>query len=895
MLPFSNLDLKSTSFSGYNKDVKARFNWFALVVFVFLFLGRFSQVQSLSSDDAVNYERRDPEVYNYLPLVLDDGYSIGETGDLSDIITYQMAYNQGYEVQCAKPKWWINGQVHGDIREYFEEYEKPIRLTAGAVYEGKFAEGKIPLFQGDEDFPNTNKISSYEGYFGANSVEKQPAELNSAGVATTLLDVEQQCIVKYNNLYSLYNRYFCDKFENGGPCYINQVEIPGTDYGGYSLFSSLYNLFETKSKIDPEKNFSCQELMTQWTPKVQEEFGISESKFENEISPLSDAVIASHLNMDALYRLAFLVVSVKQNVMEGNEEVHPALFPTNKDIFDFLQVQKPSPVWGGTHERLPIKKEAPMVIGFKVPMTATNMIFSLPNLTDSARLTSYILSDPGTIEMHIDEMKEQRKEYIGDILYHQEPESQATNIIDCGAIPQCLVTDSKPESYLLKSLIDQINGNADDCGGFEGSYELVKELGSSADTPDNQREFRDPFYSKVFPSDAEYKFDWNIIVKDTIVNGDLDADPITIRAHLITPYGSDMAFVNKTLQQIFTTEQFQTIVENNCIEDFDGKCGIIPEYLTFVDTSASMKSGTDSFKYWYHQPPGCSEGCDKDDPYCIECERKQMTGVTVEWPDEPMRILGAELGWTIRKIQETLNGFGTKAYDYIKDCKRTEDLFLGRCQGYASGEEPGNGEEESCGEIKGRKTKLPTMNELMKMTCSVAGNDPNNAQMLWGFLQIEGSPMLRKILAGEKEMSCGEIVVNDCGASGIVGVLIPQCIDKEGCPQAGYIADDTSDPWIKEARENPDVACDIKTSMEYILRKRLSERGWLVDQYKAANGSTPSTEQLYYMMAGRNYGVPTENLVQPACGDYEEVQGCAGANYCVCAMDTFTLDCGNIK
>lgn len=873
--------------------MKTKLSWLLVILVLFLFGGRISQVKAASSDDYVNYTRRDPEMYNYLPLVMEDGYSLGNTGELQDIITYQMAYNQGYEVQCAKPRWWINGQVHGAINEYFEEYEKPVRLTAEATYFGKFAEAKIPLFQGDEDFPDTTKISSYEGYFGAHNLSKTPPELNSAGVATSLLDREQQCIVKYNNLWSLYNKFFCDKFKEGGPCKINQINIPGREYGGWILFEALRGLFETKSKIDPEKNFSCSELMGGWKPEIEEEFGISESKFKNEFQPYADDLVVAPINMEALYRLAFLVVSIKQNVMEGNEEVNPALFDSNDDIFDFLEIQTPEPVWGGTFERMPIKKQAPIVIGFKVPMTATNMIFSLPNLTDSARLTSYILSAPEDISAHIDEMKDQRKKYIGDILAVKQGLTDTEKIIDCGALPQCVGMD--PNKILLRSLIDQINGSGLDCAGFEGSYELVKELGSSANTPDNKRELRDPFFSKTFTSDASYTFDWNIIVKDTVVNGDLDADPIKVRAHLITPYGSDMEYINKVLRQMFTTEQFEKLVENNCVEDFGGKCGIIPENLTFVDSAAFLKSKTDTFKFIYHQPPGCVERCDKDDEDCIECERKQFTGVTVENPIEPMRILGGELGWMIRKIQENLRDYGSRAWEYIKNCKRTEDLFLGRCEGYTDDGSTTPGEEKSCEEVKAQTTKLPTMNELMKMTCSVAGNDPNNAQMLWGFLQIEASPMLRKILAGEKEMSCSEIITNACGASGIVGVLIPQCIDKEGCPQAAYIADDTSDPWIKEARENPAIGCDIKTSMEYVLRKRLSERGWLVDQYKAKNGTAPSTQQLYYMMAGRNYGVPTEYLTTDACQGYEAVDGCGGANYCVCTMDTFKLDCGNIR
>jgi hypothetical protein len=204
-------------------------------------------------------------------------------------------------------------------------------------------------------------------------------------------------------------------------------------------------------------------------------------------------------------------------------------------------------------------------------------------------------------------------------------------------------------------------------------------------------------------------------------------------------------------------------------------------------------------------------------------------------------------------------------------------------------------EELSCPEVKRLTTKLPTMNGLMKLTCSIAKNNTNDAQLLWGLMQIEGSPMLRKIREGAKSMSCGDIVTNSCGASGIVGVLIPQCIDKTACSQAADIANNTTDPWIIESRENPQIACNIEESMKYILRKRKSETSWLKEQYRNANGADPSTQQLYYMMAGRNYGVPLVNLVQPACGNYEAVDGCSGANYCKCTMDNFIMDCGNIK
>lgn len=867
---------------------------FFLVTFsFFLFLGRIFIVQAASSDDGPkNFQQRDPKIYNYLPLVLNDTYSIGNTGAMPDIISYQMAFNQGYEVQCAKPRWFLAGQVHGDIEEYFEEYTKPVRLTAESVYAGEFAEAKIPLFQGSEDIPDTTKISSYEGYFGANYQKDKPVTLNSGGVATTLLTREAQCKVKFENLKSQYGmgKFFCEKFlDPGAPCYVNQVQIPDTDYGGWVLFLRMAGMFEKTSNTEPPRNFSCNDLMGSWDPSLEADFGITFDQFESTVRPLGEAVAHSELNPGALYRLAFLVISIKQNVMDGNEEVNPGLFESNEDIFDYLEIVTPLPD-GATFERMPVKHEAPMVIGFKVPVTATNAIFSEPYFMDTARLTAYMFTEKDNIERHFEEMKKQRTKYVGDILYQKEFKP----IINCGGLPQCLGGD--PETQLLLSLIDQINGSGLDCGGFEGVYENVTELGSRAEVnEDNAREFKPPFFSRTFPSDNKYTFDWNIIVKDVNVNGDLDGDQIKIRGHLVTPYGADMEYVNKTLQQIFTKDEFKKIVENNCVPDFGGKCGVIPEYLTFIDSVAEHRSKTDTFKFIYHQPPGCIEHCPKDsEDWCIECERKSFVGVTVEFPQVDMRILGGELGWTIRKIQETLRDFGSKAHDYIASCERTEDMFLGRCKGYPDKDpsEDDDFSEKSCAETQAQKVKLPTMNELMKMTCSIAGNDPNDAQLLWGLMQIEGSPFLREIVAGKSEMSCADILTNSCGASQIMGVLIPQCIDKAGCPQAAYIADDTKDPWIQEARNNPKIACDIATSMEYILRKRKSEKSWLVEQYQAANGSAPSTEQLYYMMAGRNYGLPTTSLVQPACGNEFAVDGCGGANYCVCTMDTFPFSCG---
>jgi hypothetical protein len=259
-----------------------------------------------------------------------------------------------------------------------------------------------------------------------------------------------------------------------------------------------------------------------------------------------------------------------------------------------------------------------------------------------------------------------------------------------------------------------------------------------------------------------------------------------------------------------------------------------------------------------------------------------------EQPRDPLRILGAQVGWLIKQIQLKLRDVGNKAHTYISQCVRTEDLFLGRCLGFLG--EPGGSDSNvanSCNDYQGATVDLPSWDGLQKMVCSVAKNNANDAQLLWGLLQIEGAPLTNQIAAGAGSMSCADLILNTCGASQIVGILVPACIDQEACSQASSIANDSQ----LQREITVDVACSVRGSLEYILQKRKSEISFLRGEYRAANGADPNSTQLYYMMAGRNYGLPVENLVQPACAGAPPVSGCSGANYCQCAMDTFSFSC----
>ena len=825
-------------------------------------------VAAASSDDAANYVRRDPEDYNYLPLILDPNSSTDNTGTLRDIISHNMAYDQGYEVQCAKPDWNITPSVYGAIEEYFEYYtaEVPLRGTAG--YNVDFSGGKIPLFRGDEALLDTQKNSSYEGYFGANYLEGDPEAVNSSGVANLLLNQDGQCVAKYENLDSIFgDGAICDKLADSSQCSLSR-EIVGTTYNTQELYEELAGIFSIRNG---DINLSCSDITGDWNEDLLA-FGISQSDFNNDIRPAMDALEVMPLNLDILYRLAFLIIAPQQNDITSSD-----------DIFSFLQNRAPQPSGGGGTAGG--ERHAPIVIGFKVPILATNSILSLPNLRDSALLSAYSIRGVEELQREQESIIAARDELIEKISANKEIKP----IINCDGMPQC--TGGSDDQALFQALIDIVNGSEQSCGNFLGPYEFAGDLGSPAEVSEDKA-FQEPYYTTVLPITNSAGFSWELVVRDENAKQDLAGESVPVSAHLITPYGTNLEYVAESLQSFFTDESFDLTVQNNCIADFNGQCGMIPEYFTFGSITADLDSTTsDSESFLYPPPDVACAGLTNPGEIeaCLESIEELSFGASLtEQPREPIRILGASVGWMIQKIQENLREFGSKARDYIEACERTEDLFLGRCLGYQG--LPGGADSiapNSCNDYQGVTVDLPSWIGLQEMVRSIARGNSQDAQLLWGLLQIEGGPMTRQVKDGATSMSCGDLILNTCGASQIAGVIVPACADGDACPGAGFALTDSSVAEAYRQSITTDVACDVRTQLEFILQTRKGQIGELRASYRAANGSDPSTQQLYYMMAGKNYGLGPEYLNQPACAGAPPVSGCGGANYCVCAMDTF--------
>jgi hypothetical protein len=66
------------------------------------------------------YTPRDPENYNYYPLIFRPEKYIGEEKNLKNVLVWNLVRDQGYEVHCASKQWHIEKDVWGDIKRYFE-------------------------------------------------------------------------------------------------------------------------------------------------------------------------------------------------------------------------------------------------------------------------------------------------------------------------------------------------------------------------------------------------------------------------------------------------------------------------------------------------------------------------------------------------------------------------------------------------------------------------------------------------------------------------------------------------------------------------------------------------------------------------------------------------------
>jgi len=697
-----------------------------LFSFVFLALGVPARAQKPA-------EERDMAIYHTLmPMFVpnkDDGLNYED-------LLYTMIRDQGYEAHCGGVEWWLDKDLFGDIGKFFsqdvppeESFYNGLNPTEfGGVdnYVVDYSKARIPMMRGLQSRYDIVKNSSLEGMFGAGQqTEEDTYKLNSSGVSKRMLSDYQQCLAKTQNI--LASAQICDELE-GEECTLNKeysFQIVVDEEGN----SRPAVAGENASSLEPgesiEKVAFYMNALRGWFAEIRPDlhgkelyeqvcFDITGGDATTastdydpppvepvKIAKLREAVKAISIDLDSLYRLAFLVLSPQQN--KGKEE-----YPDNK--FYWLQNDPPAQIDSWAH--------APIFIAFKIPDFGTNKSRIAGNI-DTLELTKMALQ---TYEQNEKDKLDQTKkrEFIYEAAKAAPLLLDGEKVMNCPSFyPQCR---RKPENALNNVIEDMINGMSLKCknqtlriiqktvdengepldiGGFTKVEKQAEASGvelifnqedlnweragdlftpASKDLKDNL--YKSPANTQVanhLASSDTNPFEWKLMIDED--PPDLESYMI-VNAYLVLPIGETIKDVNKALAIFWDEDQFFDLVRNNVIEDMENKKGVIPKYYTVKDANLGF-SAVDSINPLNECVPEVKivNGVKEIHMVCSH----YTFGVGFSETRDEMLIPDFGLGFMVRKIQQTLRTTFHDTYEYILSCHRIEDMFLGRCSGNPEG------------------------------------------------------------------------------------------------------------------------------------------------------------------------------------------------------------------
>jgi hypothetical protein len=701
---------------------------FSLFYFLVLIFSSKNIVFAQSADSEIGDSAN---AFTLMPMFLPKGPSYNY-GDL----LIAMVKDQGYEAHCAAMQWTIDKKLLGNIEKFFssstppeESFYNGLNPTIfGGVdpYIVDLTKARIPMFRGMEDKNTTQKNSSLEGMFGANYQTVQDSYmLNSSGVAKRVLSSYQQCLAKTQNLVSIeqicnevtdectINKKYNFKIAvdtNGSSRVVTDSEIGSmtstehVENVDFKMTDLLSWFQEIRPELSKEKLYQqvCFDIAGGDNAANSVDTGYTPPNVDiNKIAKLREAVGRMPIDLDTLYRLAFLVLVPTQD--PGKDD--------DGDKFYFLQ-EKP---------QIDLKIHAPIFIAFKIPDFATNKSRISGNI-DSLELTKMILQPKEQNDKDLADQKDKR-----DMIYSLA-QTKPDPVIHC-PYPKCI----KP---LEKVLIDIINGTSPKCrndtlriiestttdageeidaSGFgvnerqatASAIEMIfnqedlnwenagdlftpasKDMRQYSYTSDSNTEVANKLRSKFLNP-----FEWELTVDED--RPPLDP-PMIVNAYLVVPIGENVKDVNKALSIFWSEEEFFDMIKTNVIEDMtnpDGtsKQGAIPKYYTIKDATFGISTSQqinpiDKCEYkevikkdknggWYTD---LVETCSH---YTFGFGFSDTTSKNESSSKGNLLIPDFGLGFMVRKIQQKLRNTFNQTYDYILSCQRVEDMFLGRCKG----------------------------------------------------------------------------------------------------------------------------------------------------------------------------------------------------------------------
>ncbi len=670
--------------------------------------------------------------YITYPLIFNQNLSLSSKDNLKDVIIANLVQDQGYEVQCASPEIWITKTIFGEWKRFFE-INPSNSMTPFSIMMGNsgsedvdLTNGKIAMFRGSEASSLTQKGSSYEGYFGVLSeiptnYNNQADPVNS-GVANSLLTLDQQCALKVNNLLTA--KKLCEALENPKECAL-YTPIANTDFYLYSPNSKQSLLEKYNEMINKEPRLGCKALAEDW----QNDYNISQADF----NLLKNAIINTPINLDKVYRYAFLVIAPQQD-SDDNQMISLACSINDKsDQFWFLG-RLPIPGEDCTANYKNISKHQPMFLAFKIPDFGTNRTSEL-KFKDSAQVTAQAITDTDYQKLMKENSDKAKNDLVTKIQTNQAIHWGGDEIakmgmaINCSGMPQCVGADGS--TIIRQALVDIINGSALSCDSDSwnnsrptadrylddttkdtpsplGSVEKAGDISTNANQTvtlktDFQKQYDFDDFLETPPAQKTAGFDWGIRLTDALAQRlsnptkpgkENSKNDVRVKIYIVAPLGANLTAIQSSLKSLFDNETFEKMVANNTLPDSGDAQGRIPKYFPFTDAEFGYSS--EDVELFKDGTCGClrpgetwANLSEKRLAEFSECERNcknKSFGIKLQDNNVGLFHLGAKLGWMIRKIQENLREIGSKSHEYISSCQRVEDLFLGRCVASANEE-----------------------------------------------------------------------------------------------------------------------------------------------------------------------------------------------------------------
>lgn len=637
---------------------------------------------------------------------------------------------QGYEARCAAPGMkislseqgrdamnrlfeqpGINGVVLGGLAGKPSDLGPRVARTEGMYsrLDVDYRDILVPLFR-DLDYTQPTLKRSIEDFFGHKVTDDTvytSAELKTSAI-NTLLTNEQRCTVVYQNL--LAQDTMCKKLEQPDQCALYATEIPGTIYNVKTLFEA----FETARADQPVIDF-CKELV---------------GSTDTVTAPLRKGVSNAPLTIEKAYRLAFMVTSIRLRA------------PSKSKLLNILT--HPLAGWMGP----PKPNHAVIVVAFKIPDLLTNKgikDYTIDTAYDDVgKLTrDSLITEPTQVKI-ADAGLARRRQLLDKAREYstvEQDDDWAEIVCLGGGIKVGGVGSPQCKDPLTKALVDIINAQvmvgedvATNTGtanpsGFGNLLDQISDDGElkCSDKYETAVTINDPGAINA-PDDPSHVFtqnwgaallanlfgdcthdgegdgspsfastqtpdtgactgqDWYLkskffVVKDMLADGGGDDEDLSVKHFLVYPVGYELKTVEGVLAgSFFTKKQLTDILELQ--KNNPKPTGKMVDQFQLDKSKITFDGAEDS--YSFTDIPRCSEYINAEGELSYRCPELSFSMRLIASAPKAANILGAKLGYWMRKIQLSLNATTQESFGYLQKCATLEEFLLDRCGGTAA-------------------------------------------------------------------------------------------------------------------------------------------------------------------------------------------------------------------